>query len=191
MPSASTKLSLMLDAVDRILEQWTLERPDLDASPMAVLGRVKRLARELDASLQRVFGRFGLDHGEFDVLATLLRAGQPYRLTPRALAESTMVTSGAVTKRVDRLQRVDLLAREPDPRDRRGILVGLTPEGLELINQAVEQHLANEERLLAALSRKDREQLARLLRKLGESIHSAETAPAPVPAPGLIASSSQ
>jgi len=171
------------DAVDRILEQWALERPELDASPMAVVGRIQRLARQLDAPLQRVFGRFSLDLGEFDVLATLLRAGQPYRLTPGELAESMMVTSGAVTKRVDRLERVSLLAREPDPRDRRGVLVNLTPEGLELINQAVEQHLDNEERLLAALSRKEREQLARLLRKLGESIRSAQEPPAPAPVP--------
>jgi len=104
-----------------------------------------------------------------------------------------MVTSGAVTKRVDRLERVGLLAREPDPRDRRGVLVRLTPQGLELVNQAVEQHVANEERLLASLTRKDREQLARLLRKLGESMHTAEAAPAPAPAPAssLTASSSK
>lgn len=178
----------MPDAVDRILEQWALERPDLDASPMAVLGRIKRLSRELDGALQRVFARFNLDRGEFDVLASLLRAGDPYQLTPRALGESMMVTSGAVTKRVDRLERIGLLAREPDPRDRRGVLVRLTPEGLELVNQAVEQHLANEEGLLAGLTRKDREQLARLLRKLGESMRTAEAAPAP--ASSLTASSS-
>jgi DNA-binding MarR family transcriptional regulator len=183
----------MPDAVDRILEQWARERPDLDASPMAVLGRINRLSRELEGPLQRVFGRFALDRGEFDVLASLLRAGDPYQLTPRALAESMMVTSGAVTKRVDRLERVGLLAREPDPRDRRGVLVRLTPQGLELVNQAVEQHVANEERLLASLTRKDREQLARLLRKLGESMHTAEAAPAPAPAPAssLTASSSK
>lgn len=99
-----------------------------------------------------------------------------------------MVTSGAVTKRVDRLERVGLLTRGPDPGDRRGVLVSLTPEGLELANQAVEQHVANEERLLAALSPKDREQLARLLRKLGESLRSAEepSAPAPLPVPDRV-----
>lgn len=164
----------MPDAVDRILEQWASERPDLDASPMAVLGRVKRLASQLDLPLQQAFGRFGLDHGEFDVLATLRRAGDPYRLTPGALVESMMVTSGAVTKRVDRLELPGLVAREPDPRDRRGVLVGLTPEGLSLVDRAVEAHLANEERLLARLPRREREQLARLLRKLGDSVRSAE-----------------
>ncbi len=87
---------------------------------MAVLGRINRLSRELDGPLQRVFGRFDLDRGEFDVLASLLRTGDLYQLTPGALGESMMVTSGAVTKRVDRLERVGLLAREPDPRDRRG-----------------------------------------------------------------------
>jgi len=158
--------------VDSILEQWERERPELDASPMAVVGRITRLARELDAPLQRVFGSFSLGPGEFDVLASLRRAGEPYLLNPRALVESMMVTSGAVTKRVDRLERVGLVDRAPDPRDRRGVLISLTPEGLQLVNQVVEQHLANEERLLAALSRTEREQLARLLRKLGHSVRS-------------------
>jgi len=169
----------MRDAVDRILEQWAVERPDLDASPMGVLGRINRLAKELEGPLLRVFGRFGLDRGEFDVLASLLRAGKPYQLTPRALGESMMVTSGAVTKRVDRLERVGLLARKPEPRDRRVVLVRLTPKGIALVNEAVEEHIANEERLLTALSGKDREQLVRLLRKLGESIQKAEEDPAP------------
>lgn len=164
----------MSDAVDRILEQWARERPELDASPMAVLGRIVRIAREVDRPLQRVFRRFALGPGEFDVLASLRRAGEPYRLSPRTLLESMMVTSGAVTKRVDRLERIGLVAREPDPGDRRGVLVRLTPAGLKLVNEVVEHHLANEERLLAALSRKDREQLTRLLRNLGESVRSAE-----------------
>jgi len=164
------------DAVDRIVEQWSRERPELDPNPMAVVGRIVRLARELDAPLQRVFGRFALDRGEFDVLASLRRAGDPYRLNPGALVASMMVTSGAVTKRVDRLERVGLVVREPDPQDRRGVLIRLTPKGLELVDQAVEEHLANEERLLAALSRGERERLAHLLRKLGHSVRSAEEA---------------
>lgn len=173
----------MPDAVDRILEQWASQRPDLDASPMAVLGRILRVARELDLPLQQVFRRFGLGPGEFDVLATLRRAGDPYRLTPGALVESMMVSSGAVTKRVDRLERPGLVARAPDPRDRRGVLVGLTPEGLTLVDHAVEAHLANEERLLARLTQKEREQLAHLLRKLGDSVRSAEQRQAAEPPP--------
>lgn len=163
----------MPDAVDRILEQWASERPDLDASPMAVLGRVMRLARELDEPLQRVFRSSGLGPGEFDLLASLRRAGDPFRLTPGALVEAMMVTSGAVTKRVDRLERPGLVTREPDPSDRRGVLVGLTAEGRRLVDHVVEEHVANEERLLAGLSPREREQLAGLLRKLGDSVRSA------------------
>ena len=164
----------MPDHVDRVLEQWARERPDLEASAIGVVGRINRLASALAPPLQRVFARFGLGRGEFDVLATLRRTGAPHELTPGALLESMMVTSGAVTKRVDRLERAGLVARKPDPQDRRGVLVGLTPVGLELIDQAVEEHVANEERLLADLTRAEREQLARLLRRLGESVRAAE-----------------
>jgi DNA-binding MarR family transcriptional regulator len=164
----------MADAVDRILEQWARERPELDASPMGVLGRVMRLAHELDQPVQRVFRRFGLSRGEFDVLASLRRAGDPYRLAPGELGASMMVTSGAVTKRVDRLELAGLVSREPDPEDRRGVLVKLTAEGRRLVDEAVEEHLANEERLLAGLSRGERQELARLLRKLGESVHAGQ-----------------
>lgn len=164
----------MPDAVDRILEQWATERPDLDASPMAVLGRIVRLARELDQPIQQVFRRHGLGSAEFDVLATLRRAGDPFRLTPGVLVESMMVTSGAVTKRVDRLARPGLVARHPDPGDRRSVLVGLTSDGRRLVDLVVQEHLANEERLLARLSPREREDLARLLRKLGDSVRSAD-----------------
>jgi DNA-binding MarR family transcriptional regulator len=164
----------MPDHVDRVLEQWARERPDLDASAMGVVGRINRLASALDPPLQRVFARFGIGRGEFDVIATLRRTGAPHELTPGALLESMMVTSGTVTKRVDRLERAGLVARKPDPHDRRGVLVGLTPVGLELVDQAVEEHVANEERLLADLTRAEREQLARLLRILGESVRAAE-----------------
>jgi DNA-binding MarR family transcriptional regulator len=166
----------MPDAVDGILEQWARERPDLDASPMAVMGRIKQLAREIERALDRVFARFDLGLGEFDVLATLRRSGAPYRLTPGALLEATMVTSGAITKRVDRLEQAGLVTRAPDPNDRRGVLVGLTGEGLELVDRVVEEHVANEENLLAGLTGGERERLARLLRKLGESVRAAEGA---------------
>jgi DNA-binding MarR family transcriptional regulator len=173
----------MPDRVDLILEQWARERPDLDASPMGVVGRIQQLGRELERALVRVFARFGLGQGEFDVLATLRRAGEPYQLTPGALLESMMVTSGAVTKRVDRLERAGLVARAPDPDDRRGVLVGLTAEGLELVDRVVEEHLENEENLLAGLTAAERERLARLLRKLGESVRAAEVRQAATPAP--------
>jgi DNA-binding MarR family transcriptional regulator len=173
----------MADAVDRILEQWARERPDLDASPMAVIGRVQQLAREIERALDRVFARFGLGVGEFDVLATLRRSGAPYRLTPGALLKSMMVTSGAVTKRVDRLERTGLVARAPDPDDRRGVLVGLTADGLKLVDRVVEEHIANEEDLLAGLTDAERERLARLLRKVGESVHAADERQTATPPP--------
>jgi DNA-binding MarR family transcriptional regulator len=153
-----------LDAVDAIEAQWRLERPDLDPSPMSVIGRISRLAALLDRELDDVFSGYGLAGCDFDVLATLRRSGAPYRLTPTELSRSTMVTTGGMTKRLDRLEAGGLIRREADPRDRRGKLIALTDEGRELIDRAVEGHLENEERLLASLSRSERRQLAELLR---------------------------
>jgi DNA-binding MarR family transcriptional regulator len=154
------------DSVDLIAAQWRRERPDLDPSPMEVIGRVSRLAALLQPELGRVFARFGINGGDFDVLATLRRAGSPFRLTPGELARSTMVTSGGMTKRLDRLEASGLVRREPDPDDRRGALISLTDEGRALVDRAVEEHLANEERLLAGLPPARRGQLASLLRDL-------------------------
>ena len=152
------------DAVDAIEDQWRLERPDLDSSPMSVIGRISRLAALLDRELDDVFARYGLAGCDFDVLATLRRSGAPHRLTPTELSRSTMVTTGGMTKRLDRLEASGLIRREVDPRDRRGKLIALTDEGRELIDRAVEGHLENEERLLSSLSRSERKQLAELLR---------------------------
>src|SRR3954471_5184543 len=120
------------DAVDRIAEQWARERPDLDVGPMLVIGRLHRLAELLDQGLRPVFAEAGLGNGDFDVLASLRRAGAPYRLSPSELIASTMVTSGAVTKRVDRLAARGLVTRSVSAEDGRGRLVELTPEGLRL-----------------------------------------------------------
>jgi DNA-binding MarR family transcriptional regulator len=158
------------DHVDSILAQWRRERPDLDSSPMGVIGRISRAERTLGASLERLFAGFGLSRGEFDVLATLRRSGSPYRLTPTALFTDLMLSSGGMTNRLDRLERAGLIARSPDPSDRRGTLVELTPRGQELVDAAVAAHLANEQRLLEALSADEREQLAGLLRKLLRSL---------------------
>jgi DNA-binding MarR family transcriptional regulator len=138
-----------------------------------------------------VFARFGLSLGDFDVLATLRRAGEPYQLTPGALLEAMMVTSGAVTKRVDRLEQAGLVARAPDPTDRRGVLVGLTAEGIELVDRVVEEHVANEHHLLAGLTDGERERLARLLRKLGESVRAAEAPQHPNSTPAVAQSRSR
>jgi DNA-binding MarR family transcriptional regulator len=154
------------DQVDRLLSQWLRERPDLDVRPMGVIGRISRLARHLDRRLKPVFQRHDLDRGLFDVLATLRRSGAPYRLSPTELFNSVMLSSGAMTSRIDRLEQAGLVARTPDPEDRRGILVELTPRGRELVDRAVEAHIANEWRLIEALTSEEQAELARLLRKL-------------------------
>lgn len=154
------------DAVDRITEQWRRERPDLDPAPMGILGRISRIAALAQRELDVVFASYGLAGGDFDVLATLRRSGAPHRLTPGALSRSTMVTTGGMTKRLDRLEALGLIRREPDPADRRGKLIALTDKGRALVDRTVEAHLRNEERLLAGLSSARREKLAMLLREL-------------------------
>jgi DNA-binding MarR family transcriptional regulator len=133
---------------------------------MGVIGRVSRLALHLRRRLEPVFERYDLDGGLFDVLATLRRSGAPYRLSPTELFSSAMLSSGAMTSRIDRLEQAGLVARTPDPDDRRGVLVGLTDEGRELVDRALEAHAANESRLVQALTSAEKRELARLLRKL-------------------------
>jgi DNA-binding MarR family transcriptional regulator len=154
------------DAVDVITAQWARERPDLDRSPMAVIGRISRLSALVQRELERVFAEHGLTGGDFDVLATLRRSGAPYRLSPGELSRSTMITTGGMTKRLDRLEARELIRREADPSDRRGRLIALTEEGRALVDRAVEAHIRNEEGLLAGLSASKREQLVELLREL-------------------------
>ena len=163
---ASSEISGKTDKVDTILAQWQRERPDLDSSPMGVIGRMGRLAHYLGAGVSEGLDQFGLTTWSFDVLATLRRAGAPYSLSPNALLQSLMITSGTMTNRIDHLERAALVVRENNPEDRRSVLITLTPAGLSVINQAVAAHVANEHRLLAALNESDREQLAGLLRKL-------------------------
>jgi DNA-binding MarR family transcriptional regulator len=154
------------DGVDEILDQWARERPDLDASPIGVVGRISRLARELEARLEPVYREQGLEPGWYDVLATLRRAGPPYRLRPTEFSGQLMLTSSGTTKRLDRLERAGLITRGPDPADRRAILITLTDQGRRLIDRASEAHLANEQRLLSVLTDAERRRLADLLRKL-------------------------
>jgi DNA-binding MarR family transcriptional regulator len=156
----------MQDGVDVILEQWRKERPELDHSPIGVVGRISRLARELEQRLEPVYRAHGLEPGWHDVLATLRRSGPPYQLRPSELTGTLMLTSSGTTKRLDRLERAGLIERSPDPQDRRGVVITLTKAGRERIDATTEAHLANERRLLAALSAAEREQLADLLRKL-------------------------
>lgn len=138
----------------------------MDVSPIDVIGRISRLSRLLEKSIEETFASFGLGRGGFDVLAALRRAGEPYRLSPTELYNSLLISSGAMTNRIDRLEEIGLVERTPDPDDRRGVSVGLTPAGKELIDVAVEQHYANERRLLRGLSADEREILSQLLRKL-------------------------
>lgn len=158
-----------MDQVDRILAQWALVRSDLDVAPMGVIGRISRLTRYLERSLDETFKQFGLNGWAFDMLATLRRAGPPYQLCPTDLFKEMMITSGAMTNRIDRMEEAGLVTRLPDPNDRRGVLVELTTEGLALVDKAVQAHVANEARLLKALSQEEQLLLAGLLRKLLET----------------------
>ncbi|WP_305792128.1 MarR family winged helix-turn-helix transcriptional regulator [Micromonospora sp. KC721] len=160
----------MADHVDHVLDQWKTQRPDLDVSPMAVLGRLSRLSRLVGAELHRTFARHGLDAASFDVLATLRRSPPPHRLTPTELMRDAMVTSGAVTQRLDRLEARGLVTRTPSEQDRRAVTVALTNEGMALVEQVLPDHVATEHRLLAALPPTDRAALAGLLRDLLESL---------------------
>jgi DNA-binding MarR family transcriptional regulator len=153
------------DGVDRIIEQWAHERPDLDTTAMAVFGRIFRLARIAGDEVERAYATFGIGRPEFDVLATLRRSGEPYELSPGALAASMMLSSGGTTARLDRLERAGLVERRPAPDDRRGVLVRLTPGGREIIEQAVGAGLAEQQRLLAHLSPTKQKQLDALLRE--------------------------
>lgn len=154
------------DPVDKILAQWRRERPDLDVSPMGIIGRITRLAKHLEQAIQETFSEFGLTVGDFDVLATLRRSGHPYQLSPTELFNTLMVSSGTMTHRIDRLEQANLVQRIPDPSDRRGTQIKLTAKGFDIIEKAVEAHVINEHRILSTLEASERETLTWLLRKL-------------------------
>jgi DNA-binding MarR family transcriptional regulator len=164
----------MADHVDRVLEQWATARPDLDASPMGVIGRLSRLARIMDVELNRVFSEHGLDRASFDVLATLRRSNPEHCLTPAGLMRSSMVTSGAITQRLDKLEARGLVSRTPSETDGRVVMVALTKEGLALIDRALPDHIANEERILASLTTSERDTLAATFRKWLEEFETTE-----------------
>lgn len=153
------------DGVDRITAQWHDERPELDTTAMAVFGRIFRLARLAGDEAERAYADFGIGRAEFDVLATLRRAGEPYELSPGALAASMMLSTGGTTARLDRLEKAGLTQRRPSPTDRRGVLVRLTPQGREIIDGAVGAGLARQQSLLAHLPPATQRQLADLLRE--------------------------
>jgi DNA-binding MarR family transcriptional regulator len=159
------------DEVDEIIAAWQRERPDLDVSPLQVLSRVSRIARQLDLGRRSAFREQTLEPWEFDVLSALRRSGSPYQLSPGRLLTETLVTSGTMTNRIDRLQSQGLVERGPDARDRRGVVVTLTAAGLARVDEAMAALLAREEQLLAGLSAADRKQLADLLRTLAGPLH--------------------
>jgi DNA-binding MarR family transcriptional regulator len=154
------------DEVDRIVEAWTRERADLDFSPLQVLSRVGRLARHLERARRTSFAASDLEPWEFDVLSALRRAGTPYQLSPKALLQQTLVSSGTMTNRIDRLVARGLVERRTDPNDGRGILVQMTRQGQERVDAAISTLLTAEAELLEHLSVSDQERLSALLRKL-------------------------
>lgn len=154
------------DEVDRLVAAWRRERPDLDVGPMEVLSRVSRLSHHLDRGRRAAFTEHGLEPWEFDVLAALRRSGRPYELSPKALLEQTLVTSGTVTARVDKLSARGLVERRPDDSDRRGVRVKLTARGRQVVDAALAGLLEHEQQLLAGIGVSDRKTLADLLRTL-------------------------
>lgn len=151
------------DFVDHIQNQWTAELPDVDTSPMGVVARIHRLGNYLRREILAVYREFGLGEGEFDILATLRRSGAPYSLLPTELSRQTMVTSGGISKQLDRLEKADLIARVPSETDGRSKQVQLTLRGLDLIDQAFARHMENEARLLAHLPEVERVALEGIL----------------------------
>ncbi|MEV0145847.1 MULTISPECIES: MarR family transcriptional regulator [unclassified Nonomuraea] len=151
------------DHVARILQAWARERPDLDVRPLGVIGRLHRLAGHLTDRLLVVYRRYGLGEGDFDVLAALRRAGEPFERAPGELAAYTMVTTGAMTKRIDRLERAGLVTRRPSADDGRARVVALTDAGRELFDEAFTEHMRNERGLLDLLTPEEADQLERLL----------------------------
>lgn len=159
----------MADAIDAVIEQWHRERPDADTWPVSILGRIVRLSRVLEREAKKFFAEHGLEPWEFDVLTTLRRSGEPYELTASALLKATMVTSGAITNRIDRMEVKGLVERVRDLGDRRLVRVRLTPHGREVVDGLLSLHLANAARMLRPLDPVECEQLASALRTLLES----------------------
>lgn len=161
-----------MNQVDRILEQWGRVRPDLDVTPMGLTGRLKRIARILEREMEPVFAAHGLNLASFDVLATLLRSGEPFRLSPGELIENSMVTSGTMTNRIDQLVKGGLVERVPNPEDGRSVHIALTKKGRRVIDHAIEDHVENLHRLTTGI---DENAFARLDRLLQQYLNALES----------------
>jgi DNA-binding MarR family transcriptional regulator len=168
----------MRDTVDELLSEWREQRPDLDCSPMGVVGRISRASRLLEQGVNAYFAEHGVESWEFDVLATLRRSGEPYQRTMGELVAAAMISSAAATNRVDRLVAKGLIEREVDPDNRRRVLVRLTPAGLRLVNKLLAGHVENERRLLAQMPADRLPELAGLLRTLLVALGDAPHRPA-------------
>ena len=156
-----------MDRADMAVAQWARERPELPALPMEIFGRLLDAAERVTRDhMNPLFAEAGLQPGEFDVLATLRRSGEPYMLSPTRLYEAAMISSGGMTSRLDRLERAGFVERRPDPHDRRGKLIALTKTGRRVIDDTLSRHVANEEQMLSALTRTEQEKLNALLKKL-------------------------
>jgi len=154
-----------IDHVDRVVQQWKAEKPDYDLAPVEIIGRAGRIMEHVDRALEAKFEEFQISRASFDVLAALRRSGKPYKLTQRDLMRSLFRTSGSMSLRIDSLQRQGLVVRSPDKEDRRSVFVTLTPQGVELLETVIPEHLENESSLVAGLNRAERAQLTALLRK--------------------------
>lgn len=166
-----------IDRIDRIREQWARERPELDSSGFALVGRLLLLAKLLEKRVTRALEPFDLALWAFDVLATLRRQGRPYRLTPTELSRATLLTPGAMTNRIDRLENAGLVRRESEPTDRRAVRVTLTRRGLTLVDRAIEARFSEAESAVGGLPARDRASLERLLRLLLTAPEHAERTP--------------
>lgn len=162
------------DEVDRILGDWATARPDLDLGPLAVFSRMTRITKHVDRARTDAFARSGLSSWEFDVLAVLRRSGAPYRQSPKVLVQQTLVSSGTMTNRIDRMEERGLVRRLTDPNDGRGVLVEMTDQGQTLVDAAMTRLSDAEERMLGGMPRSERERLATLLRRLALSVDRYE-----------------
>ncbi|MBP1325616.1 DNA-binding MarR family transcriptional regulator [Leucobacter exalbidus] len=162
------------DEVDQIITAWSVARPDLDLAPLEIFSRMWRIAKHVDRARAQAFERSGLSLWEFDVLAVLRRGGDPFRQSPKVLVQQTMVSSGTMTNRIDRMVDRELVRRLTDPNDGRGVLVEMTPLGLTLVDAAMTRLSDAEERLLGGLPRSERERLGVLLRRLALSVDRFE-----------------
>jgi DNA-binding MarR family transcriptional regulator len=167
---------IAMDRAEYAANQWARERPEIDTEAMVLLGRLAEAALVISRDrLNPLFAQFDLQPGEFDVLATLRRSGQPYALTPTDLYEAAMISSGSMTNRIDRLEKVGFVTRKPNPADKRGTLVALTKQGLALIDRVIDAHVTNQQAIVNGLTAREQSQLSALLAKLLKGQEAPET----------------